>query len=143
VEAITRRVKATRLMVPLGVACPTVSARQMRRAPASMAVLNSVSSVSGALRVVSSVTKVTSRPCLTVNSTASRVRRTNRSRSHSSTYRRMGLEPRKVSTSTLRPVFSTMSTIGSMSETSVRAAQVGSMGSRSRTISLTRSSTSM
>ena len=68
-------VNVTTARAPAGVAWPTVSAIQMRDAPARMAVVNSRRSVSGSERVVSSVTYITSRPWLTPNETASSVHR--------------------------------------------------------------------
>ena len=65
VDDLSREVTTAR--APAGVAWPTVSAMQMRDAPARIAVVNRRRSVSGSERVVSSVTYITSRPWLTPN----------------------------------------------------------------------------
>ncbi len=91
--ATTLRVNCIRLRTPSGVAWPTVSERQRREAPWSMAVRKSVESTSGRERVVSSVTYATGRPALTPTSMASALRFAMRFTSHSSAYWRMGLDP--------------------------------------------------
>ncbi|MNC87705.1 hypothetical protein D3C83_34530 [compost metagenome] len=63
VASTIEQAKRTTARAPSGVACPTVSAMQIREAPAWMAVVNSRESVSGSDRVVSSVTYITVRPC--------------------------------------------------------------------------------
>jgi hypothetical protein len=78
--------KRTSCRTPLGVACPTVSARQMRRAPARMAAPYSAFSVSGRARVVSSVTYMTGSPSETAKETASSEARSIRSIVQSSAY---------------------------------------------------------
>ena len=76
---------------------------------------------------MSSVTYITGSPSRTANPTASRVKRRMWSRSHSSAYWRIGLEPMKTQASIRAPVFCDTSTIGWMSTIMVRAAQFGWM----------------
>src|SRR6266581_4581453 len=120
----------TNAFTPSGVAWPTVSARHIRPAPQSMAARYSAVSVSGRARVVSSVTYMTGRPCRTAYVTASSVERRIRSRVQSSAYCRMGDDPMNVAASIRTPSSSEIRTIGSMSITTVRAAQLGASGSR-------------
>ena len=109
---------------PFGVAWPTVSATHTRDAPARIAVVNSARSESGSARVVSSVTYMTERPCFTANDTASSVHFFRKSRPQPSAYWRIGLEPMKAQHSIGTPVRSTISAIGLISATIVRAAQL-------------------
>ena len=74
-SSMTRRANRTTARAPAGVEWPTVSAMQMREAPARIAVRNSRRSVSGSERVVSSVTYITLKPCLTAKPMASSVQR--------------------------------------------------------------------
>ncbi len=91
----TSRAKRTSAVAPSGVAWPTVSQRQSRRAPASMALRKSLSRSSGLLRVVSSVTYVTWSPCFSANAIASTDCFSMNERSHSSAYCRIGELPMK------------------------------------------------
>ncbi len=131
----TSCVKPSRLRTPDGVAWPTVSHRQSRRAPHSIAVRKSRRSVAGCARIVSSVTYITSSPFEAANVTASRVCCSIISSVQFSAYWRIGDEPMNVHTSIGRPTFCDTSTMGSMSRTIVRAAQLALMRSFEPTIS--------
>ena len=133
--------KRTSWRTPCGVAWPTVSARQMRPAPHSIAVVYSSRSVSGWDRVVSSVTYMTSRPSETAKVTASSVARRSMLDCQPSAYFRIGELPRKAPTSNRSPVACEISTIGSMSALTVRAAQLAEIGRSLSTISLASPST--
>ncbi len=128
----------TRLRVPLGVACPTVSQTQTRPAPARIAVVYIRRIWSGWARVVSSVTYMTGRPSRTARDTASSDICSIRSKSQSSVYCRMGEEPMKQDTSIGMPTFCEISMIGRMSAATVRAAQLGRIFILPRTISWAR-----
>jgi hypothetical protein len=67
--------KRTSAAAPWGVAQPTVSVTQTRRAPQAMAVEYSRRSVVGSARMVSSVTYITVSPSRTANDTDSSVSR--------------------------------------------------------------------
>src|SRR6266480_3793760 len=128
--------KLTSDLTPSGVACPTVSARQMRVAPQSIAAPYSALRASGLARVVSSVTYMTGSPCFTAYVTASTVDCTMRSRVQSSAYCRIGDEPMNVAASMLIPTSWATRTIGSTSAITVRAAQFGARGSLASRISV-------
>ena len=98
--------------------------------------------MSGVERVVSSVTYITGQPFLTEKVTASRVCFSILSRSQSSTYWRTGLDPMKACVSIGMPTRCEISTMGRMSETTVRAAQPGRSAILQSTISRTMRSTS-
>ena len=72
---------------------------------------------------------MTGRPCETANVTASSDAFCMRSSVQSSAYWRIGEEPMNVAASILIPISSETRTIGSMSATTVRAAQLGAIGS--------------
>ena len=91
---------------------------------------------------MSSVTKVTGSPSLTAKSMALMERSMMSSGDQSSASWRIGELPMKVITSTGMPAFWLISTIGAMSLTSVRPAQVGTMSIPCSAISLTSVSTS-
>ena len=111
-----RRDERTTARAPSGVAWPTVSAMQMREAPASIAVVNSRRSVSGSERVVSSVTYITAQPLRARQSRPlPRCSAAGDRRVQSSAYWRIGLDPMKQQHSIGRPVRWTMSAIGWMS----------------------------
>src|SRR5437588_183899 len=131
----------TNAFTPSGVACPTVSARQIRPAPHSIAAPYSALIVSGRARVVSSVTYMTGKPCSTAYVTASSVAATMRSTVQSSVYCRIGEEPMNVAASILIPTSFATRTIGSISAMTVRAAQFGAIGSLWSRISLARART--
>jgi len=133
---ISSRTKCISRRTPAGTACPTVSATQMRRAPHRIALAYSARMVSGRARVVSSVTNITGRPCETANVTAASLAFSIFSSVQSSAYCRIGEEPMKVAASIGIPTFWETSTIGSMSPTTVRAAQLGAMASRASRISV-------
>ena len=120
-SAITKRTSAS---APMGVACPAVSQMQIARAPQLIAVEYSRFTVSGSQRLVSSVTYMTSRPSETAYLTAFSVVCSRKSSVHPSVKRRIGLDPMKVAASMRRPVFCTISAMGRMSFSCVRAAQL-------------------
>ena len=120
-SAITNRTSAS---APMGVACPAVSQMQMARAPQSIAVAYRRFTVSGSQRLVSSVTNITSSPSDTAYFTAFSVVCKRKSSDHPSVKRRIGLEPIKVAASMGSPVVCTISAIGRMSFSWVRAAQL-------------------
>src|SRR3989442_960158 len=126
ISCFTNRTSA---LTPSGVACPTVSAKQIRIAPQSIAAPYNAFRASGFARVVSSVTYMTGRPCLTAYVTASSVDARMRSRVQSSAYCRIGDEPMNVAASMGMPTSWETRTIGSTSAITVRAAQFGKMGS--------------
>ena len=126
-SSIKSLTQPTRFMTPSGTAAPTVSHRQTRCAPASMAAVSSTRRSSGDERTVSSVTYITGRFSPTAKPTASLVKRRMWSRSHSSAYWRTGLEPIKTQASMGMPVSWLTSAMGWMSTIRVRAAQLGRM----------------
>ncbi len=99
-------------------------------------------SVSGAARVVSSVTYMTGSPSATANRTASSVTLSMRSSVQPSAYWRMGDEPMNVHASIGMPVSCETRAMGSMSARTVRAAQLGATSSRWSTISFASARTS-
>src|SRR5690348_7114068 len=139
---ISSRTKRTRARTPSGVACPTVSARHTRRAPHRIALPYNARNVSGAARVVSSVTNITGSPSRTTNVTASSLARSIRSSVQSSAYCRMGDDPMNVAASMGIPAACEMRAIGSTSLTTVRAAQLASSGSFADAISVASASVS-
>src|SRR6266403_2245669 len=96
-------------------------------APFRMAVEYSRLTVSGSVRMVSSVTYMDGRPLSTANLTAFSVVRSRCSTVQSSTRRRIGLEPRNVAASMAMPTACDTSTMGRISFSRVRAAQLGLM----------------
>ena len=119
-----------------------MSATHTRDAPALIAAEYRRRSVSGSARVVSSVTYMTVRPSPTANVMASSVRRSSWSIVHPSAYWRSGLEPMNVQHSIARPARCEIAAIGSMSATTVRAAQLAATESRAAAISRASRSTS-
>jgi hypothetical protein len=139
---ITRATNVTTAEAPTGVAWPTVSATQMRLAPAEIAHEYSARSVSGLARVVSSVTYITSSPSLTANVMASSVVLSRKSSVQPSVNWRIGDEPMKVAHSIGTPVRCAISATGRMSLMCVRAAQLAFTASRAELISRASRSTS-
>jgi hypothetical protein len=134
--------KRTIRAVPAGVAWPTVSVTQTRWTPSRTASPYRRRIVSGCARSVSSVTYITGRPASTAKRIASADWRTRNSSSHPSAYWRIGDEPMNTQASAATPVRSAISTIGSMSRITVRAAQFGVIDSLASAISRHSASTS-
>jgi len=97
---------------------------QIARAPYAIAVAYNRFTVSGSHRLVSSVTYITSSPRETAYFTAFSVVCKRKSSVHPSVKRRIGLDPMNAATSMGSPVFCTISAIGRMSFSWVRAAQL-------------------
>src|SRR5450631_2528900 len=105
---------------------------QIARAPQLIAVVYRRLTVSGSQRLVSSVTYMTSRPSETAYFTAFSVVWRRKSSVHPSVNLRIGLDPINVAASMRSPVFCTISAIGRMSFSCVRAGPRSRQSKRQR-----------
>jgi len=108
----------------MGVACPAVSQMQIARAPQPIAVAYKRLTVCGSHRLVSSVTYMTSSPSETAYLIAFSVVWRRKSSVQPSVNLRIGLDPMNVAASIGNPIFCTISAMGRMSFSCVRAAQL-------------------